>query len=102
MAKIKGCSNVSCQTHQKKITYKESEAFCSKCGTPLIYVCKDCYTQLSDGGEKYCVRCRAQHEDRKDKRNKIVVHAGGAILALGTFALTIGKKALSVVKNLKG
>lgn len=102
MGKIKGCSNESCQARQKRITYKESEAFCSRCGTPLIHVCKECYTQLPDGGEKYCVRCRAKHEDGKDKRNKIVVAAGSAILAVGTFALTNGKKAVSFVKNLKG
>lgn len=98
MGKIKGCGNESCEAHNKKITYKESEAFCSKCGTPLVYVCKDCYTQLPDDTEKYCVRCLAKHEDRKDKARKV----GSGALAAGGVILTFGKKALDVAKKIKG
>jgi len=57
MGKIKGCGNETCEAHKKKLIYKESESFCSKCGSPLVYVCKDCYTKLSDDTAKYCVRC---------------------------------------------
>ena len=102
MAKIKGCGNESCEAHEKKITYKESEAFCSKCGSPLVYVCKDCYTQLPDDTEKYCVRCHANHEDRKDKAKKVAAEVGGGALAVGGVILTFGKKALEVVKKIKG
>lgn len=98
MGKIKGCGNESCEAHKKKINYKESDAFCSKCGSPLVYVCKDCYTQLPDDTEKYCVRCLAKHEDRKDKAKKV----GGGALAVGGIILTFGKKALDIAKKIKG
>jgi hypothetical protein len=98
MGKIKGCGNEACETHKKKITCKESEAFCSKCGSPLVYVCKDCYTQLPDDTEKYCVRCLAKHEDRKDKAKKVV----GSALAVVGVTFTLGKKALDFAKKTKG
>ena len=102
MGKIKGCGNESCETHKKKITYKESEAFCSKCGSLLVYVCKDCYTQLSDDTEKYCVRCLAKHEDRKDKAKKVAAGAGGGTLAVGGIIKKKKKKALDMAKKIKG
>ena len=102
MGKIKGCGNESCETHKKKITCKESEAFCSKCGSLLVYVCKDCYTQLSDDAEKYCVRCLAKHEDRKDKAKKVAAGVGGGALAVGGVILTYGKKALDIARKIKG
>ena len=102
MGKIKGCGNESCETHKKKITYKESEAFCSKCGSPLVYVCKDCHTQLPDDAKKYCVRCFAEHEDRKDKAKKLAAGVGGGALAAGGVIFTYGKKVFDVAKKIKG
>lgn len=102
MRKIKGCGNESCEAHKKKIIYKEAETFCSRCGNPLVYVCKDCYTQLPDDVEKYCVRCLAKHEDRKEKAKKVAAGVGGGALAIGGVILTVGKKALDVAKNIKG
>lgn len=102
MGKIKGCGKESCEAHKKKITYKNSEAFCSKCGSPLVYVCKDCYTQLPDDTDKYCVRCLAKHEDRKDKTKKVAAGVGGVALAVGGVILTYGKKAFDVAKKIKG
>ncbi len=102
MGKIKGCGNESCETHKKIITYKESEAFCSKCGSPLVYVCKDCHTQLPDDAKKYCVRCFAEHEDRKDKAKKLAAGVGGGALAVGGVIFTYGKKVFDVAKKIKG
>lgn len=102
MGKIKGCSNEKCEAHKKKSTYKASETFCSKCGKPLVYVCKDCYTQLSDDYKKYCVRCNAKHEDRKIKAKKVAAGAGTGALAVGGIVLTFGKKAFEIVKKIKG
>ncbi len=102
MGKIKGCGNESCEAHKKKLIYKESEAFCSKCGRPLVYVCKDCYTQLPADTDKYCVRCLAKHEDRKDKAKKVAAGVGGGALAVGGVMFKYGKKALDVVKKIKG
>jgi len=94
---IKGCSNESCEIRKNKIKCKKSDAFCSRCGSPLTYVCKDCYTQLPDANEKYCVRCKAKHE------GKIPMGAAGGIAAtLGIFALKFSKKAFETIKNIKG
>lgn len=101
MAKIKGCGNEACEANKKKITYKETESFCSKCGSPLVYVCKDCYTQLPDDTEKYCVRCLAKHDDRKDKAKKVIAGVGSGAAAIGLAVLAGGKKALELAKNLK-
>ena len=97
MGKIKGCSNETCEAHKKNIRYKESEASCLNCRGPLVYVCKDCYTQLPDDTVKYCIRCLAKHEDRKIKTKKVV--AGLGVLALGI--LTFGNKAIDAAKKNK-
>jgi hypothetical protein len=102
MEKIKGCANESCEAHKKKITYKESEAFCSKCGGPLVYVCKSCYTQLPDDALKYCVRCLAKRKDRKDKTMNVITKVGSSALVVGGGILTYGKKALDIAKKIKG
>lgn len=102
MGKIKGCGNESCEAQKKKITYKQSEAFCSKCGSLLVYVCKDCHTQLPDDAKKYCVRCFAEHEDRKDKAKKLAAGVGGGALAVGGVIFTYGKKVFDVAKKIKG
>jgi hypothetical protein len=102
MGDIKGCGIESCVARKKKITYKESEVFCSRCGSSLVHVCKDCYTQLPDNSEKYCVRCLAKHQDRKDKAKKVAVGVGGSALAVGGVILTVGKKVFDVAKKLKG
>lgn len=102
MGKIKGCGDESCKAHKKKTTYKGSEAFCSKCGHSLVYVCSDCYTQLPDDTEKYCVRCYAKHEDRKVRAKKVVAGVGYGALAVGGFMLTFGKKAFDISKKIKG
>lgn len=92
MGIIKGCVNEKCIVHKKKISYKESEDYCSKCGDKLSYVCKKCYTFLEDNSEKYCVRCLAERQDRKDKAKKVVGGIGGTVLAAGVFIFTKGKK----------
>ena len=96
MAKVKGCVNDNCVAHKKKITYKESEEFCSRCGQPLAYVCPQCYTPIGNG-EKYCVIHQAEKDDRIDKTKKIAAGVGGGVLAVGGFVLTKGKE---IVKHL--
>lgn len=95
MVKNKGCVNESCEALKKKTTYKDSDAFCPKCGSSLVYVCKKCYTQLPDNVDKLCVRCRAKNDDRNDKAKAIAVKVVGAVI------LTFGKKALDGAKKIK-
>ncbi|MDP2750514.1 MAG: hypothetical protein Q8O89_06810 [Nanoarchaeota archaeon] len=101
MRKIKGCGNELCEAHKKKLTFKESETFCSKCGKTLVGVCKDCYTQLSADADKLCVRCHAKHEDRKDKAMKFAAGFGTGALAFGGVLLKYGSKTFAVVKKIK-
>lgn len=101
MRMIKGCGNESCVAHKKKITYKETETYCSKCGKSLVFVCKDCYTQLPDDDEKYCVRCNAKHEDRKEEAKKVVAGVGVGALAVGGIILKVGKKTFEIVSKFK-
>ena len=101
MGRIKGCVNDSCSAHKKKVKYKENEAYCSICGEPLAYVCRDCFTPISDGKEKYCVRCRAVRADKADKAKKAAGKIGGGVVAFGGVVLVGGKKALELLKNFK-
>ncbi|HOZ37509.1 MAG TPA: hypothetical protein PLH64_02055 [Anaerolineaceae bacterium] len=115
MKKIKGCVNESCEAHIKKLKFKESEIFCSKCGSPLFHVCKDCFFPLPEVNDKYCVRCHAKHEDTKVKAGKVKAGVGATIASVVALALgkkfgnsvldkiiTIGIKAFGLVKNIKG
>ena len=101
MGKIKGCGNESCEAHEKKLKYKESEAYCSKCGSPLVYVCKDCYTQLRAEDDKYCVRCLAKRKDKFWKISKDTAKVGGGTLGVGSVIYGV-IKAIDWVKKIKG
>ena len=90
MKQAKGCGNDSCVANKKKITYKEDDKFCPKCGLDLVVVCKKCRIPLPVGTtDAYCVRCEADREDRKDKAVDTVKKVGSAALAVGTFAISI-------------
>lgn len=88
MEKIKGCINYSCEAYKKKINYEESDAFCKKCGSPLVYVCKDCHMQLPDDSGEYCIRCLAKREDKKDKRFKFLGNILALISSIATVVIT--------------
>lgn len=98
MGRVKGCINKTCVANQKKITYIKSDEYCSKCGNEIFYVCSECYTQLPDDSEKYCVRCHAEKQDRKDRALKI---AGGIVATAGIIAAGTGKTIIKVISKLK-
>ncbi|MDD7390576.1 MAG: hypothetical protein PUG60_13175 [Lachnospiraceae bacterium] len=100
MAGVKGCTNSKCVAVKKKITYKETEDFCSKCGGPLTYVCKKCYTPIGKK-EKLCARHQAEKEDKADKVMKTAAQAGGAVLSVGAVVLTKGKDIAKYIPKLK-
>ena len=95
MRRVKGCTNKACITNKKRKLYKEEDKYCSKCGKELNYVCKKCYTQLPNDSGKYCVRCIAEIDDRRDKQKK---WAGVVVLGATGLAVTVMKKG----KNLLG
>lgn len=93
MWRVKGCVDEKCIARQKKIFYKESDEFCSKCGKKLTFVCKKCYTVLEDSKEKYCIRHLEERTERKEKAMKI----GGTVIS--TVAV-VGGAAFTAVKKL--
>ena len=101
MGRIKGCVNDSCSAHKKKVKYKENEAYCSICGEPLAYVCRDCHTQLPDGQGKYCVRCQAKHADNWDKAKKNAAKIGGGVVAGAAVVVAVGKGIASLINPFK-
>ncbi len=100
MAKVKGCANDNCAAHKKQITYKESEEYCSRCGRPLSYVCKKCYTPLDERGE-YCLIHQAEKDDRADRTKKRLLAAGGFVLSFGGIVVTKGKDIVKHIPKIK-
>lgn len=100
MTKVKGCVNYICSAYEKKVTYKESEDFCSRCGQKLVHVCKKCYTPI-DSSKKYCDKCKERRDNRNKKIKKAVVSAGSVALTVGGVVLTKGKNISKRVANEK-
>lgn len=67
MSAVKGCMNQECKACQKKVHYKKSDEYCSKCGEKLQFVCKKCHKQFPDDSTKYCDICNAKKEDKNQK-----------------------------------
>ena len=64
----KGCPNINCSAHIDKRKYKADESYCSKCGTPLVFVCAECYKEIEDTfGHNLCMRCEAQEKHHGGK-----------------------------------
>lgn len=100
MSKVKGCINNRCVANKKKIRYPESEKFCSKCGQPLSYVCKKCYTPI-ESSEKYCVIHQAEKDDHADKMKKKLLCVGPSIAGVVVLTLTKGKEIVKYIPKIK-
>lgn len=98
MAKVKGCINESCIAHAKKHHYKASDEFCSKCGQPLSFVCKSCYTPIEES-QSLCVLCEAKKKDRNGKIIGTAKAACGAALCVAPVVVAKGKKVGTVAKK---
>jgi len=105
----KGCPNKDCGRNKKKYFYKATDMYCTICGQPLVYVCKDCFSRIDDTDIKHtrCELCEAKRADRKakivDKRNAAagaaaVMVAGIAKAAQGEVIKEGGKLAQNAVK----
>lgn len=100
MPKIKGCVNKQCEAYKKKITYKKTEDYCSKCGGRLVYVCKKCYKPIGEK-DKLCVRHQAEQDDKKVKRRKVIAGVGVATLGLGACVCAKGKDVIAYIAKIK-
>lgn len=101
MGRVKGCINEACIANQKKITFKEVDDYCSKCGNMLFYVCRECYTQLPDDAAKYCESCTAKKQDRNDHTKKNALKIGGAVAGIGIAIINNGEKVVKVIAKFK-
>lgn len=91
--RIKGCPNEHCEAF-RKIKYKASENFCSKCGASLVYICAKCGNKIEDFGPDYriCAHCEAEKADFKDAVVDKVKQAGGAVIGFVAPAIALGAK----------
>ncbi len=103
MKAFKGCVNEKCIGFQKKIHYKDSDYFCSKCGERLCYVCADCWCVLDDNHNKYCIRCENIRKDKRDQRvDKVKQVGAGSVAAVGAVAggmAAVAKSADTIEKS---
>lgn len=93
----KGCPNIICEQHKKKVKYKADNDFCPKCGTRLIYVCAKCFKEIEDIDEKHriCRGCEADALEKKEKVRDGAVKAGKAVVGLASTVV------VGVATNLK-
>lgn len=90
MSKIKGCGSSNCIANKKKIKYKNTDEFCSKCGKQLVYVCKKCFTPIPENSKgSYCIRCQAERDDRKDNTLDKAKKIGGGVVGVGAMVLSV-------------
>lgn len=86
--RIKGCTNPTCECKFNKTKYAFNDEFCVKCGSSLVYVCSNCLQPFESNSptERFCLNCQAVIDERREKRQEVVVRArkvaGKAALAL--------------------
>lgn len=97
MKAFKGCVNEECSAY-KKVRYKDVDAYCSKCGNQIYYVCADCWKQLENNKSRFCTSCEMI---RKDKRDQRIANIQDGVNKFGGLAVAIGGSAAAVVKNIK-
>ena len=87
--RVKGCSNPECENHIKKVKLKATDEFCPKCGEPLVFVCKKCFSEIQDLGAEHtkCTHCmeeaQAKKEQTIDKAKDMAKKAGVAVVGVG-------------------
>lgn len=98
----KGCPNTDCTYNKDKVFQKADVNYCPKCGTPLVFVCAKCFSEIEDSGpdHKICAHCEAKADQNMDKikdgLKKAGQVAGSAAVALGG---AVAAKALPQVKK---
>ena len=92
----KGCTNPECVMCKKKEHARKEDAFCSRCGGSLSFVCEKCHTVLADGSTKLCVVCQAKKDDTNEKIKDGFKKAGGVVAGI---AATVPGIVAAVVKK---
>lgn len=70
--RIKCCPNEACERNIDKYRYKFADMFCTKCGSELVLVCRECFSRIADEGPAHmrCKLCEAERQDRKENAKK--------------------------------
>lgn len=97
MKAFKGCTNDECIAY-KKVHYKQSDYYCSKCGDSLSYVCADCWHPLEDNHTKYCNDCKKKRDEKARERKQKVADGGKAFV---DGAVKVGVGAVAIAGALK-
>lgn len=101
--RVKGCPNTECERHNK-YKYKHSDQFCTLCGSPLIFVCAECFKQIEDAPDmhRYCENCKAEKAQDGGKVPHAFKELGrGAKDKAGKGAAAIGDAAVKGVELVK-
>ena len=93
---VKGCTNITCGAYHKRIRYKKSDDFCSKCGQPLTYVCKNCFSPVENASDRYCVACSEEMAEKREQMKASAVKAGKVALKAGEIAIKVAPFAASI------
>lgn len=83
MKKNRGCQNINCKAHKKKMRFKAYMEKCPLCGEELVHVCKKCYKPLDDDSKELCPLCYSKAMQRKETGAKI---SKGVLGTVGTIA----------------
>ena len=98
----KGCPNTACENNKNNVSQRADVNFCPKCGTPLVFVCAKCFSEIEDLGPEHriCARCEAVADQNLDRIKDGLVRVGktgGA--AVATLGIAIASKAIPGVKK---
>lgn len=97
MKAFRGCVNQNCVAY-KKIRFKDGDDYCTKCGEKLQYVCADCWKQLENNKERYCIVCKALRDDKSEQRIEKAKAAGKAFVAVGPAMVAAAKNVKQIEK----
>ncbi len=104
--RIKGCYNFECKRYRKEYKYEVTDNFCTICGTPLVFVCAECFEKIEDNGpeHKLCMACEEKHQARRDAMDQRVqkvkaVAETGVKIVPGVIALAQKEPVKKIVKK---
>ena len=103
----KGCPNKNCQMHVKEVKQDAENEFCPKCGSKLVFVCTNCFSEIEDKGTKHriCEICKVKQQEKREKAKEqakgIAKKAAAPVGAIAMVAVDafVGESKQAVVKK---
>lgn len=102
MSQKKGCSNNECGAYRKHEKFKHQLHYCPSCGQKLDSVCSSgsCNTFMEEDPHKYCRKCQARRDDRRQRAKNTIAAAGVVITGSTAFVAKYGEPALEQGKKI--